>query len=574
VSRATLYSNGRLVTGDPERPSAAAMVVTGDRITYVGDDATARAHAGADAVELDLAGRTALPGFVDGHAHVVMAGEAQLRAHLTDAADLAEIQRRVAAWAEDNPGAPRVLGRGWLFGAVPDGTPTRQMLDAVVPDRPVYLDANDYHSVWVNTAALAELGVTRDTPDPAGGRIVRDAGGEPTGHLEETAAIGIVWPFLAETNSDADRDRALDAAMRAYLSSGVTTAVDMALDEHSLASMVRAERDGRLDLRIVGHWLIHPQGDHAEQIERAAELARTHHSERLRVTGVKFIVDGVIDGCTATMLKPYAPAGGTARPSEGRAEPCPSGQIGDDVSSSAADGAVPSGPIGTGGNADPIWGYDRLAPAVAAADAAGLQVALHAIGDGAVRIALDALENAATVNGPRPRRHRIEHLEYVDPADVPRLAELGVTASMQPVHADPAIRENWSAMLGDERAERGFAWPELTAAGARLAFGTDAPTAPHPPLPNMYVASTRRSALDPELPALQPHLAIPARAAFEHATADSAWACRADESVGRLRAGLLADFVVLDRDPFTPGTLLNARVLRTVVGGRTVHRTP
>lgn len=534
MSRATLYSNGRLVTGDPERPSAQAMVVTGDRIGYVGDDTTARAHAGADAVELDLAGRTVLPGFVDGHAHVVMAGEAQLRAHLTDAADLAEIQRRVAAWAEDNPGAPRVLGRGWLFGAIPDGTPTRQMLDAVVPDRPVYLDANDYHSVWVNTAALAELGVTRDTPDPAGGRIVRDSGGEPTGHLEETAAIGIVWPFLAETNSDTDRDRALDAAIGAYLSSGVTTAVDMALDEHNLAAMVRAERDGRLDLRIVGHWLIHPQGDHTAQIERAAELARTHRSERLRVTGVKFIVDGVIDGCTATMLKPYP----------------------------------------DGGNADPIWGYDRLAPAVAAADAAGLQVALHAIGDGAVRIALDALENAARVNGPGPRRHRIEHLEYVDPADVPRLAELGVTASMQPVHADPAIRDNWAAMLGDERAERGFAWPEMRAAGARLAFGTDAPTAPHPPLPNLYVASTRRSALDPELPALQPHLAIPAQAAFGHATADSAWACRAEESVGRLRAGLLADFVVLDRDPFDPGTLLNARVLRTVVSGRTVHRTP
>ncbi|GAA5126693.1 amidohydrolase [Haloechinothrix salitolerans] len=532
--RATLYSNGRLFTGDPEWPSAEALVVRGERIDYVGDNATARARAGADALELDLAGRTVLPGFVDGHAHVVMAGEAQLKAHLTDAASLAEIQRRVAAWAEANPDAPRVLGRGWLFSAVPDGKPTRTMLDDVVPDRPVYLDANDYHSVWVNTAALTELGITRDTPDPAGGRIVRDAAGEPTGHLEETAAINIVWSFLAKVSSDADRDRALDAATHAYLSSGVTTAVDMALDEHNLAALARAERDDRLDLRVIGHWLIHPGVDHGPQIERAAELAREHRSERLRVTGVKFIVDGVIDGCTATMLKSYA----------------------------------------DGSNADPIWSLDALAPAVAAADAAGLQVALHAIGDGAVRMALDALEHAATVNGPRPRRHRIEHLEYVDPDDVPRLAELGVTASMQPVHADPAIRENWAAMLGDDRAERGFAWPEFSSSGARLAFGTDAPTAPHPPLPNMYIATTRKSALDPGSPALQPHLAISAPDALLHGTADSAWACRAEDVVGRLRAGLLADFVVLDRDPFdsSADTLLRARVLRTVVGGRTVHR--
>lgn len=529
-----LLSNGKLFTADPRQPWAEALVINSSRLGYVGSNAAAREHAGPDAVELDLAGKTVLPGFVDGHAHVVMAGEAQLRAHLTDAADLPEIQRRVHRWAEDNPGAPRVLGRGWLFGAVPGGRPTRQLLDEVVPDRPVYLDANDYHSVWLNSAALAELGITRDTPDPVGGRIVRDAvTGEPTGHLVETAALNLVWPFLAEATTDAERDRALAAAGHGYLSSGVTCAVDMALDELSLAAMARAERAGTLGPRVVGHWLIHREGDHPAQLRRAVELAKAHRSDRLRVTGVKFIVDGVIDGCTATMLKPYA----------------------------------------DGGNADPIWDVDALAPVVAEADAAGLQVALHAIGDGAVRIALDALEFACRVNGKLPRRHRIEHLEYVDPADVARLAELGVTASMQPVHADPAIRENWAAMLGDARAERGFAWPEMTAAGARLAFGTDAPTAPHPPLPNMFVASTRRSALDPDLPALDAHLALPLAEAITHGTADSAWACRAEDSHGMLRAGLLADVIVLDRDPFADSEALrDTRVLRGIVGGRTVWR--
>jgi predicted amidohydrolase YtcJ len=534
--RVVWLSGGHVYTGCTEQTWAESLVLRGHRIDYVGPDDEAGAHAGSDATRIDLAGHTVLPGFVDGHAHVVMAGEATLRAHLTDAPDLAEIGDRVRTWAKDNPDAPRVLGRGWLFSSVPGGRPTKEMLDAVVADRPVYLDANDYHSVWVNSAALAELGVTADTPDPVGGRIVRDPDtGEPTGHLEETAAQDLVWALLAEASTDADRDQALAAAGAAYLSSGVTCAVDMAMDEHSLAAMMRAERAGTLNLRVVGHWFIRRCPDPADelaQINRAAELAAKHDSDRLRITGVKFVVDGVIDGCTASMLEPYA----------------------------------------DGGNAGPIWDLDALAPAVAAADAAGLQVALHAIGDKATRIALDALEHAHRVNGAGPRRHRIEHLEYVDPADVPRLARLGVTASMQPVHADPVIRDNWASMLGDARAERAFAWPEMTEAGARLAFGTDAPTAPHPPLPNIYIANTRRSPVDPTLPALQPHLTLPLADAVRHATADSAWACRAEESLGRLRAGMLADFVVLDRDPFDadPASLLRARVLRTVVNGRTV----
>lgn len=530
------FAGGRVFTGDREGPWAESVVVRGRHIAYVGTKTAAREHVGPEATRVDLAGGIVLPGFVDGHAHLLMAGEAELRAHLTDAPDLAEIRRRILAWATANPDAPRVLGRGWLFSAVPGGRPTRQMLDEAVPDRPVYLDANDYHSVWLNSAALAELGITADTPDPLGGRIMRDpATGEPTGHLEETAAQQLVWEFLARQSTDADRDRALRAAVSAYLASGVTSAVDMALDEHALAAMARAERTGTLNLRVVAHWFIHRShdpADHLTQIDRAAELARTHRSDRLRVTGVKFVVDGVIDGCTASMLKPYA----------------------------------------DGGNADPIWDLDALAPAVAAADAAGLQVALHAIGDGAVRIALDALEYACDRNGPRPRRHRIEHLECIDPTDVPRMAALGVTASMQPVHADPAIVDNWRAMLGDERAERGFAWPEMTAAGARLAFGTDAPTAPHTPLPNMFIASTRRSPLDPLLPAYLPHFALPLPEAVVHGTADAAWACRAEDLVGAIRPGLLADLVILDRDPFTPepDSLLQTQVVRTVSEGRTV----
>ncbi len=280
-------------------------------------------------------------------------------------------------------------------------------------------------------------------------------------------------------------------------------------------------------------FLVHAERGARRREIRAIELAAEAGTPWLRVAGIKLVLDGVIDACTAAMRHPYA----------------------------------------DGSNAAPIWPLDDLAPVVVAADAAGLQIAMHAIGDAASGIALDALEHAHAVNGDRHRRHRIEHLEYADPADIVRLARLGVTASMQPVHADPAIWANWAAMLGDERADRGFAWTEFTDAGARLAFSTDAPTAPHEALPNLYVAATRRSALDGSFPPSHPEYAVPLEDAVVHATRDAAASCLDDDVRGSIAPGLAADFAVLDRDPFTEGAeaLLEARVVRTVVAGATVY---
>ena len=518
------------------RPWAEAMVVSDGRIRYVGDEPTARRIAGDDAVEVDAGGGVILPGFVDGHAHVVSTGELEGHADLWSAHDLAEIQSRVKTWATDHPDAARVRAQGWQHAALHGVEPSRELLDAVVADRPVYVQAFDLHSIWVNSAALTELGIDDGTPDPVGGKIARDpATGVATGLIDETAMQEYVWPFLEARQSDADRDRDLDTALDGYRRHGVTAAVDMALGEQDLAAFARREEAGTLTARLVGHWLVHRAEDPEEnlaQVRRAAELARRHTSPWLRVTGIKIIVDGTVDGCTATLGRPYS------------------------------NGELPG----------PIWDLDALAPVVAAADAAGLQVAMHAIGDEAIRIAIAAVENAVRVNPPRLRRHRIEHLEVVEEAEIARLAALGLTASMQPVHADPAIQENWRTMLGDERIERGFPWPEMTAAGAPLVFGTDSPTSPYAPLPNMFVAATRRSALNPTLPANVAHYALPLAEAVTHATRDAAWACRADESYGQLAPGLLADFVVVDRDIFTVAVdeLLEARIVRTVVGGRTV----
>ncbi|MCG8968750.1 amidohydrolase [Streptomyces sp. CL12-4] len=533
---AHLYRNAQIFTSG-QRTRAESLVVVGDRLAYVGDEATAARVAGPDALIHDLDGATVLPGFVDGHAHVIGTGEAAAQIDLWGANTVEEIQRRIRTWAQENPDAPRLLATGWKHGDIPGGLPDRGMLDAVVADRPVYAQAYDFHSIWLNSAALTEVGIDDTTASPPGGTIHRDERGAATGLVDETAMHHLVWPVLDTFVGDSDRDEALAVALAAYAGSGIVGSTEMALGEDDYEAMRRADAKGALTARIAAFWRVQPTGDEGAnlaQVERAAELAAHRSTPFLRVTGIKVMVDGTVDGCTASLGKPYA----------------------------------------NGTNADPIWSLDELAPVVAAADAAGLQVAMHAIGDEAIRVAIGAVEHAVALNGPKERRHRIEHLEVVDPADIDRLAALGITASMQPVHADPAIQENWRRVLGDERVDRGFPWPEMTEAGATLVLGTDSPTSPHAPLPNMFVAATRRSALDPSLPANIAHYALPLADAIVHATRDAAWASRSEHLHGHLAEGLYADFIVLDRDIFARPLeeLLDTRVLRTVVGGRVVHQ--
>ncbi|WP_411375055.1 amidohydrolase [Arthrobacter sp. MPF02] len=532
----TLYTNATVFTanGSP----AEAFVVEGSQFIHVGDEAGARSAAGAGATEVDLGGGFVLPGFVDAHTHLLMMGQALQKVQLRDVVDLADLQQRLRDAAAAT-GAPRILGAGWLYSALGGRQPTREILDAAVPDRPVYLDANDLHSVWVNSAALAEMGISGDTPDPIGGRIGRDpATGEADGMLYETAAQQIVWPALAGHATDEDRDAQLEEAFANYLAVGVTSAVDMAVQDDDLSALRRAleRRNGTLPIRVKGHLLVarhESEADNLAQVARAAWLAADLHNDWLQICGIKLVVDGVIDSCTAAMKEPYA----------------------------------------DGSSAEPIWDRESLIPVVAAADAAGLQIALHAIGDEASDIALDALEEAYRRNGPRDRRHRIEHLETVTEANVKRLAALGVVASMQPVHADPAIQDNWRSVLGDDRCERAFPWTEFTDAGATLALSTDAPTAPHQPLPNMYVAATRLSALDPTLEANLPKYALDLADAFCHATRDAAYSCRAEDRQGRIAPGYLADFTVLDSNPLQADAaqLLTNRARLTVVGGNTAY---
>jgi predicted amidohydrolase YtcJ len=532
------YLGGRIFTADPERPWADALLVRDGHLAAVGsiEECHAATDPAAPVDDIDVTGCLVLPGFVDAHAHLLMTGDALGKAQLRTATTLEEIRRRLVEWAEAHPGSPSVLGTSFLFEAIPGNAPTRQMLDDLFPDRPVFIDSFDLHCGWVNSAALAAMEITDDTPDPIGGEIRRDpVTGHATGYLLETALHRHMWAFLARTD-DATRDGHLATAQHALAAAGTTTAVDMGVDADDADAFERAETAGTLTVRVIGHWVIRNTGDDEQNLAQVREAARRrehHGGPMFRIAGIKLVTDGTIDACTAAMIEPYT----------------------------------------TGTNCHPIWPLERMLPVVELADRLGLQVACHAIGDQAVRNAIDAIVHAQQANGTGDRRHRIEHLEYADPADIPRLGANGITASMQPVHCDPAIAGLWSDLLGPQRAQWGFAWPEYLRTGATLAFGTDTPTAPYQPLPNMYIGATRRSPEQPDLEPLRPDFALALDDALVHGTRDAAWASFEEERLGILRAGACADLVVIDDDPFVggPQALLSARVRRTVVAGRTVH---
>ena len=531
-----LIHGGRIFTADPDRPWAEALLIDGDKIVEIGDAELLERHADADIQRHDIAGGLVVPGFVDGHVHLSMTGASMLKAQLEDAGSLDEIQRRISDWADAHPDEPRVLGTNWVHGHLPEGIPHRDMLDSIVPDRPAYLEAFDFHSSWVNSAALAELGIDDDTPDPVGGQIVRDPEtGKATGYLLENASVNYVWSLLNNVPREVTENR-IRTAMEAFCRAGITSIVDMAMEEAELETLAHLDAQGKLDLRVIAHMIMYRTGNPDEemaQVERAIELAQQHQGDSLRVTGIKFIADGTIDNCTAALSKPYT----------------------------------------NGDNSGPIWDQASLFPMAVAADAAGLQMAIHAIGDATITLAVDAIEHAMQVNGTSNRRHRIEHLEYALVEDIERMGKLGITASMQPVHVRPELLDNWKAMLGPERANQGWAWPLYRAAGSTLAFGTDTPTAPYLPLINMYLASTRQSPNRLDVPALRPDWALPLDIAIESGTRESAWAAWLEHATGMLKPGLAADLVILDRDVIEggPPSLVDASVVLTMKGGRPTY---
>ncbi|CZT44625.1 probable metal-dependent hydrolase with the TIM-barrel fold [Rhynchosporium secalis] len=537
---ATIFQNGRFLqahfadsSADADPTFAECMVVQDGIITHIGasQDAEVLKFQQEGAVFQDVGDKIVLPGFIDGHMHLLMMGQSLKKVDLEQCNTLKDIRTTIKSYAASHPDVPRILCRGWMH-FMTDGKALSSMLDDLDP-RPIFIDSKDLHSSWCSSSALEEMGIN-ERKDPKGGCIHRDVDGRATGLLDEAAAVTIVWPHLA---SIAPMDQKLDAvreAFKAYNAAGYTGMVEMAMDENALEVLLELlKRDGNFPLRLAAHWIIAPsetEEENLQQVNRAVELRRQLNAEtspQLRIAGIKVICDGVIDACTAALCEPYS---------------------------------------SNGVSYEPLWTREMLDPVVRTADAAGLQCALHAIGDAAIKLAVDTLE----ANGTPGSRHRIEHLELASSEDAKRLGRLGITASIQPVHADPAIFRAWPKLLGEHRCGRAFAYKEFEDGGATLAMGSDAPTAPHAPFANIYTATTRRSAREPaSLEVVNMHFALSLASAISAATMGSAYSCFADTWAGTLEKGKKADFVVVDMN-WDPEGLLAASVKETWFEGRKI----
>jgi len=540
----TVFVGGQVFRGTGSRPVATGVAVAGGRIVAVAPDSEVRALAGPATEVVDLAGGLLTPGFQDAHVHPVHAGTLLLQCDLQDAGGAEQLVQRVAAYARTHPQLEWVTGGGWSMEAFPGGRPHRAALDAVVPDRPVYLTNRDGHGAWVNTAALRAAGIGRSTADPRDGRLERDADGEPTGLLHEGAAtmVGRLLPPATEQ----DLRAGLLAAQSHLLSLGITAWQDAIVGPYLgrpdvLATYLAADRAGELVVRVVGDlWWDRERG--LEQLPELLERRSSAGPGRFRPTTVKIMQDGIAENRTAAMTQPYRDACGCS----------------------------------TGGAGLSFVDPELLRRAVTALDAEGFQVHLHTLGDRAVREALDAVEATRAANGPRDARHHLAHLQVVHPDDVPRFAALDVTATVQPLWAvhEPQMDELTIPFLGEGLAERQYPFADLHAAGARLAAGSDWAVSSPDPWAGLHVAVTRTppdadGPVEPFLPSQRLSLGT----ALTAYTLGSARVNSLDRSTGTVEVGKDADLVVHDRDPFSAPVeqIARTRVLRTYVAGRLVH---
>jgi predicted amidohydrolase YtcJ len=538
------FVNGAVYTVDAARSRAAAVAVKDGRIVAVGTDATIREYLGPETGVFDLGGRMLLPGFQDAHVHPPSGGLEMLQCDLNDVYTKPEYLDIVATYAAEHPEPGWILGGGWYMAAFPHGAPDRGSLDAVVRERPVLLWSRDGHSAWCNSKAFDVAGISESTPDPPDGRIERDERGVPSGTLHEGAMN------LVRTPSPTSEEllEGLRLGQRYLHSLGITAWQDAIVGGHyDTLGVYRSFADaGELTARVVGAlWWDRHRGE--EQIEELIRSREEGTIGRFRASSVKIMQDGIVENFTAGSLQPYLDERGRPTNNAGLSFVEP----------------------------------EALKSAVTELDAQGFQVHFHALGDRAVREALDAVEAARLSNGPNDHRHHLAHLQIIHPEDIPRFRTLGAVANAQPLWAcyDPQMSDLTIPFLGEERASWQYPFGSLVRAGATLAFGSDWSVSTPDPLAEMHVAVNRRASTS------HPGLAGAGSRGYEEIflpdervdlatsiaafTIGSAYVNHLDDVTGSIEVGKFADFAVVDRDLFAnpPEEIADARVDATFVEG-------
>ena len=547
MTASLIFINARVLSMDVNTPHAQALAVAGNRILAVGDEDSVRVHAGPHTRVVDAAGGTLMPGFVESHLHIFSGAYGQTLLQLGDIKGFDAMKAAVEAFAAARPTEGLLFAQGADYEILGRGTRLdRHQLDAMCPDRPLAVMAYDFHTLFANTHALEAAGLLKGRDLPVGNEVVMGADSLATGELREKFALLPVLelrtsggremlgmsgieppepPTAAEWHEDMD---VLKAGMRFVASKGITSIHNMDGNRHLLELLRDVEGDGCLLARTsVPFHLTREMA--LSELDRASAMTSDFTGDMLTCGRVKIFVDGVIESGTAAMLADYAD-----RP---------------------------------GHKGDPIFDTKSFAEAAVEIDRRGLQITVHAIGDAAVRIALDSYEAARAANGPRDSRHRIEHIEMIDPSDIPRFAELGVIASFQPLHA-PVGETPTSRSIGPHRGRHAYAWRTLAEAGATIAFSSDWPIVSIDPLLGIQTALTRKPHLE-GLP--DQRLALPqVLAAF---TCNGAYAGHMEDRTGTLRPGMLADLVLLSGDiEATPADEIAALGIRmTVCDGRITH---
>ena len=530
----TVFRSGAVYTVDASRSWAETVAVRGGRIVYVGSDAGVTAWIGPATRSIDLQGKMLLPGFHDSHVHLIGGGIELGECDINGLTSVDQILAAVKRYADLYPDRKWIKGGGWPL-TLEEGNPHKSLLDKVVSDRPIMLDAFDGHSVWVNSKALEIAGITKETPDPARGRIERDPKtGEPTGTLRESAGRLIVNKIPPYTHEEYVKGlrRGLELANRF----GITSVQEASVGEPHLNAFDELDRSNELTVRAVAAMRIDP-AKYSSQVPQFVEWREKYRGKRLKTTAVKIFQDGVIESRTAALLQPYLVEAGER------------GWL----------------------NLEP----EVLKPLAAQLDRLGFQIHIHAIGDRAIQSSFDALEFARQQNGSRDSRHHLAHVELFDPADIGRFRRLGVIANFQPfwASADLYIVKMTEPILGPERSRWLYPIRSVANTGAIIACGSDWSVTSMNPLDAIQIAVTRRGLADGSGTAWIPEEVVDLPLMIAGYTINGAYVNFQEHETGSIEVGKSADLVVLDRNLFEipRHEIHNVKVLLTMLEGREVY---